>query len=161
MNKTIKDIATGMLVASILTAAAFAATTNDVTSGGSTIAAGLVKPVVLTKTIDFATYNCAAFDVNKVITIPSNFFVIAVFAECVTTNTGTASAFVVGDATATNTFRSTTISMVLPDAALVDCTNAYRSAGGKLYTSPDFVSIVPTVAITDGKAKVSVLGVQL
>lgn len=158
--KTMTRLILGMLMAGVLTMTASAATTNDATSGGVTIAAGLLSPVVLEGTANFATYPCAAADVVKVIYIPSNFVIQAMTAECVTTNTGTASAFIVGDSTATNTWMSTAISMVLPDAAVTQCTNSFAN-GGKLYTSPDFISIVPTIAVTSGSAKVRVLGVKL
>lgn len=159
--KTAYKVVIGMLALGILGMSASAATTNDATSGGVTIPAGLIKPVVLEGTANFLTYPCAAFDVVKVIYIPSNFFVQVVTAECVTTNTGTASKFVVGDSAATNTFTSTAISMVDAAAAVTDVTNAYRSAGGHLYTSPDFISVVPTVAATNGTATVRVLGVMM
>ncbi len=159
--KTMKRLILGMLMASVLTMTASAATTNDATGGGVTIAAGLLTPVVLEGTANFLTYPCAAADVVKVIYIPSNFFVQVVTTECVTTNTGTASAFIVGDSAATNTYVGTAISMVLPDAAVFECTNAYRTAGGYLYASPSFISVVPTIAVTNGSAKVRVLGVKL
>jgi hypothetical protein len=158
--KTMQRLIIGMLVSSVLTMTASAATTNDATSGGVTIAAGLTTPVVLEGAANFLTYPCAAADVVKVVYIPSNFVVQAVTAECVTTNTGTASAFIVGDSVATNTYLSSAISMILPDAAVTQCTNSYAN-GGQLYTSPSFVSIVPTIAVTNGSAKVRVLGVKL
>jgi hypothetical protein len=137
-----------------------AATTNNA-AGGTAIAANLQKGVVLEGVADFSVYNCAAFDVVKVINIPANFFVQVVTAECLTTNTGTASAFIVGDSAATNTYQTTPISMVLPDAAVTDCTNAYRTAAGHLYTSADFISVVPTIAVTSGKAKIRAFGFQM
>jgi hypothetical protein len=161
MKKMIKMVAGMLVTVGILTVGASAATTNNAAGTGTAYAAGLRTPVVLEGTVDFATYNCAAFDVVKVCNIPANFFVQLVTAECVTTNTGTASAFVVGDSAATNTYLSTAISMVLPDAAITECTNAYRTAGGHLYTSADFISVVPTVAITDGKATIRVVGVKV
>lgn len=158
--KTMKRLIIGMLMASVLTMTASAATTNDATSGGVTIAAGLLTPVVLEGTANFLTYPCAAADVVKVIYIPSNFVVQAITAECVTTNTGTASAFLVGDSTATNTYMTTAISMITQDAAVTQCTNAFAN-GGLLYSSPSFISIVPTIAVSNGTAKVRVLGVKL
>ena len=155
-----KRLILGMLMASVLTMTASAATTNDATGGGVTIAAGLLTPVVLEGTANFATYNCAAADVVKVIYIPSNFLVQAITAECVTTNTGTASAFLVGDSADTNTWMTTAISLAAADAAVTQCTNAF-SNGGYLYTSPSFISVVPTIAVTSGSAKVRVLGVKL
>jgi len=136
-----------------------AATTNDVTGGGTSYASGLITPVVMEKTVNFLKYPCAAGDVCKVITIPSNFLVQAVIAKCATTNTGTASAVLVGDRSATNTWMTTAISMVSVTTP-TQCTNAF-SNGGKLYTSPDFVSVVPTIAITNGTFNVKVLGTQL
>ena len=160
--KTMKRLIIGMLMASVLTMTASAATTNDVTSGGITIAAGLLTPVVLPATVDFLTYPCAAFDVCKMIYIPSNFLVQAVAYKCVTTNTGTASAFIVGDSSATNTYTCTPLSMVTA-GVLTQGTNIVNFLnGGKLYSAgSSFISIVPTVAVTNGSAKVEVVGVQL
>jgi hypothetical protein len=55
---------------------------------------------------------------------------------------------------------STAISMVLQDAAVSQCT-VTSTNGGQLYTSPSFISIVPTIAVSNGSAKVRVLGVKL
>jgi len=156
--KTMKMLVTGMLMASILTIVASAATTNDQTVGSTAIPAGATKPVVLVGTANFATTAAAAGDVYKVVTIPANFMVMAVTAKCVTTNTGTASAFLVGDATATNTYVTTAISMVLPDVLTQSA--ATLANGGTLYTAADFISVVPTIAATNGKVQVNVLGVQ-
>lgn len=158
MKSITARLITGMLVSSILTIVASAATTNDCTVGGTAMPAGAKTPKVLTGTCNFLTTPAAAGDVYKVVTIPKNFMVMGVTAMCVTTNTGTASAFLVGDGTATNTYVTSAISMVLPEV-LTQNANTLAN-GGNLYTSANFISVVPTIAVTNGSVKVNVLGVQ-
>lgn len=159
MNMKRLKLAVGLV--SVLAMIGFAiAETFDMTDGSTTTPSGAATPVVLSKTINFLGHTGAAGDVYKVIYIPTNFLVQAVTAKCVTTNTGTASAFIVGDSNSTCTWYNTAISMVSASAAPTQCTNAF-SNGGKLYTAPDYISIVPTIAITNGSAYIKVLGVQL
>ena len=121
------------------------AATNDQTLGTSGYAANLASPVIMRGTCDttvtsgFGTPG-AAFDVYKVINVPSNSTVMAVWCYVAQTNSANALSFCVGDSTATNTYMTAvnaatqgrTVSIVGTSTNTVD------------YPTGGFISVVPT-----------------
>jgi len=150
--KKLMTMVVGLMVAAGI---ASAATTNDMTSGGSAIASGLQKVTIAVGECNLLNSRAAthaAFDVYKVILIPSNTLVRQVYFEVVTTNTGTAANLSVGDSAATNTYNAGITAIV---GGFTQCTNVYQAAGNvKAYTADNFISLVPGVATTDGVFRV-------
>lgn len=149
-------VAVGVLVG--VATSSFAVSTNDQTQGSTALSAN-AKPVVLIEGYaNFSTtavggiqtgVNSGAADVYKVIVIPSNCYVQRVAAKMVTLEGATSAVtFTVGD--------SAGVSQYLTAQAMSNYTcNVSATTSNKMYTSADFISVIPSGAATVGRVKVT------
>jgi len=148
----------GMLAALMLFVGSFVVGgTVDQTGGGTAnqgaaaFPAGLPTPIILSATVDFAVTNAAAGDLFKVITIPSNCLVQAVWYTNLRTNTA-ACTYCIGDSSSTSTWASA-VNMATANTG----TLAYGTTSNAYYSAANYLTIQPEAAATTGKVKVSVV----
>lgn len=145
-----KKLISVMMVAMLVCGMAMATDTNDFTKGSTAVPAGLETPVILKGTCDFATTPVAASSVNKVITIPAGYIVQAVAAKMkVKESTAGAGTFTTGDLDAGT--RYTTAALMTNTTTLT----VSATASNKLYTSAEYIVVVPSTICATGTVEVS------
>ena len=138
----------------------FAVSTNDQTIGSAAALPGSAKPVMIIE--GYANFsqtaalfsginvgtNSGASDVYKVINIPSNCYVQRVATKMITLESAQGTqTYSVGDSTAVGSYNT--------GVALTNYTvNVSATTSNKVYTSADWISIVPSATCTNGRVKV-------
>lgn len=131
---------------------ASASVTNDVSGAGTgTFPAGSKTPLVVTGIADFSKTTGGVLDYYKVITLPSNVIVTAVWYDIMTTNTA-ALTLNIGDNNGTGTF-TTAVNMQTAGSGALIYSNATMSymTGGSINVN------VASGAASTGKVRVRAL----
>ena len=146
MNKILKLVSSALAIG--IAGVALAVDTNDATVGSTAVSAGLRTPMIIVGYADFAKTAAGAGDVYKVITIPAGYIVQAVSAKTVTKESATSAVtFTIGD--------SAGVSQYIAGGSLSNTTlNVSAISSNKLYSTADFISVIPSATATVGKVKV-------